>query len=330
MKKISEWPKWGRITFYVFVAFLVLMCPFLIIPLVAWWVIRRYLRWSAENRLTESAARLEKGESSNGDTVQDGVGKMPKGKKREAGANEIPAFSKKGLCVLGALALVVFFKVVGSCDKSDSDDDDSMTEVPSQYEGQSFMGFKFGEAKESLSASDFNEMQKAYVVEVPAPVRLLDVDSFGTVKLFYTAQTKRLYKIKIQDEVRCPNFPPHEHEEAKVKEYAETIKAIMKEKYGVEPREYENDENRNEKGEQYDVGQMKIVFCHCWVVPSVCLALGQTDRWNRRLYLVVEDKAMQKVAKTELKLWKAEKEKMKEKAEREEREARVKSAKDLL
>ena len=61
MKKISEWPKWGRITFYVFVAFLVLICPFLIIPLVAWWVIRRYLRWSAGNRLAESAARLEKG-----------------------------------------------------------------------------------------------------------------------------------------------------------------------------------------------------------------------------------------------------------------------------
>lgn len=61
MKKISEWPKWGRITFYVFVAFLVLICPLLIIPLVAWWVIRRYLRWSAENRLAESAARLESG-----------------------------------------------------------------------------------------------------------------------------------------------------------------------------------------------------------------------------------------------------------------------------
>lgn len=61
MKKISEWPKWGRITFYVFVAFLVLICPPLIIPLVAWWVIRRYLRWSAENRLAESAARLESG-----------------------------------------------------------------------------------------------------------------------------------------------------------------------------------------------------------------------------------------------------------------------------
>lgn len=61
MKKISEWPKWGRITFYVFVAFLVLICPLLIIPLLAWWVIRRYLRWSAENRLAESAARLESG-----------------------------------------------------------------------------------------------------------------------------------------------------------------------------------------------------------------------------------------------------------------------------
>lgn len=61
MKKISEWPKWGRIMFYVFVAFLVLICPPLIIPLVAWWVIRRYLRWSAENRLAESAARLESG-----------------------------------------------------------------------------------------------------------------------------------------------------------------------------------------------------------------------------------------------------------------------------
>ena len=322
MKKISEWPKWGRITFYVFVAFLVLICPPLIIPLVAWWVIRRYLRWSAGNRLAESAARLESG----------------------AAPAKTPFFPKdmKSRVVL----LVLGLAAIGSClnsmkDGGESSDDDSMTEVPSQYEGQSFMGFKFGETNDLVcqQVEYWDESGKdggGWVNwTVRTPIKLLDLRGFEQAHLYYTAQTKRLYRIVIFDEFKTQH--PFFTDETKelFGRYSSTIREIVKAKYGVDG-EFGEKAGFEKKRDTYEIGSMRLYFTYGFrrclatmAMRDMSVSAIKKSTWGFA-EVTVEDENMVKVAKAELHRWEKEEKEKAEKTEREEREERVKSAKDLL